>query len=223
MTLYLFSYYDDAMVDIIFNPLPIFRTLYKDKLLPAAVRLKLVDLLSSLYAVDRENTWSSLTQRKKKKQRSESLGPHIVSARQALVAMVNDGDHAVRMHVARAITNLFIARFRSRSSERRVSESSGVLSMSRQRIVLLSCKEQEETFQKVLEMLQPAFIVSDGLDELSTEDESVNRVASRIYTLQMEGCVSPVCERKVVSELILAMGHGHIDPDLVAKVTKQLI
>ena len=55
-------------------------------------------------------------------------------------------------------------------------------------------------------------------DELSAEDDSVNRVASMITTLQYEACTSPVCERGVVSVLMTAVGKRHIDEDLVSKV-----
>ena len=55
-------------------------------------------------------------------------------------------------------------------------------------------------------------------DELSVEDESVNRVSSMIATIQCEGCVSPVCEKKVVSVLITAVGKEQIDFDVARKV-----
>lgn len=127
---------------------------------------------------------------------------------QALVKMVNDCDHVVRMHVAKAVTTLYLTTSRS------TSETTSCGSM-----VLLSRAGQERIFQEILRMLQLAFIVSDGLEELSAEDESVNRVASHIYTLLLSGCVSPVCESKVVGELVMAVGRGHTDADLVTKVT----
>ena len=54
-------------------------------------------------------------------------------------------------------------------------------------------------------------------DQLSVEDDSVNRVASMITTLLHVACVSPVSERNVAALLINAV--GQIDHDLVAKVT----
>ena len=185
------------------------RTLYTDKTLPVAVRVNLIDLLTSLYAVDRDNAWTSLTLKKKK--RSSSQAPGVVSVKQALVMMVNDSDHVVRMHVATAITSLYVAATVG-------GAQATTPSTSHDRLVLLSCAGQEETFERVLETLQLVFVISEDLDELSTEDESVNRVASRIYTLLLEGCVSPVCEHKVVGELVKAVGHGYIDADLVTKV-----
>ena len=56
-------------------------------------------------------------------------------------------------------------------------------------------------------------------DQLSAEDDSVNRVASMMATLLYEVSVSPVCERNVASLLISAV--GQIDHDLVAKVRKK--
>ena len=188
-----------------------YRTLYSNKAIPAAVRIKLIDLLTSLHAIDREGTWSTLTQRKKKKQ-SVPDGQK-ATVKQVLVLTINDGDHAVRMHAAKAITSLFIAGFKDETynkSRQSISTCGPV--------VLLNRKGQEDTFQEVMNVLHEAYIIADGLDELSNEDESVNRMASRIYSLLLEGCVSPVCERKVISELILAVGCGHIDSDLVRKV-----
>lgn len=182
------------------------RTLYEDKLLPAAVRLKLVDLLTSLHAADMHGSWSSLVQRKKKKGPSNSSP---VTVCQAMIRMVNDVDHAVRMNVARAVTALFLSPARSR-----VSDCARVTST----VLLLDQKGQEETFHQVMDSLRLAYFISDDLHEMSSEDESVNRVSSRIYSLQLVACVSPVCERKVVSELVLAVKRGHIEADLVDKV-----
>lgn len=175
-------------------------------------RLKLVDLLSSLHVADRDGTWTCLTSKRRKKsdvQESKNL-----TVRQALIKIVNDSDHAVRMHVAKAITFLFVTTSKTTALANRLS-----VPVSHDSVVLLSRQTQEQTFEEVLEMLQLAHnILSDALDELSAEDESVNRVASKIYTLLLMACVSPVCERKVVQELVMAMGHGQIDADLVIKV-----
>ena len=56
------------------------------------------------------------------------------------------------------------------------------------------------------------------LDELSQEDDSVNRVASMIATLQHQACTFPACEPAVLNELLTAVGHGYIDTELVSKV-----
>ena len=55
-------------------------------------------------------------------------------------------------------------------------------------------------------------------DDLSQEDDSVNRVASMITTLQYQASSSPVCEVAVLNELATAVGHGFIDDELVSKV-----
>lgn len=186
------------------------RTLYEDKRFPAAVRLKLVDLLTSLHAADMQCTWTSLMQRKKK----AHPDPSPVTIRQALVRIVNDVDHAVRMHVASSVTSLFLfsVHVRSRGDDRTLARN----------VVLLDRRRQEETFHQVMDSLRLAYFISDGLHELSSEDESVNRVSSRIYSLQLVACVSPVCEHKVVSELVLAVKRGHIEADLVEKVRTEL-
>ena len=54
-------------------------------------------------------------------------------------------------------------------------------------------------------------------DGLSQEDESVNRVASMIATLQYQACVSLSCERAAVADLVLGVGDG-IDEQLAAQV-----
>lgn len=179
-----------------------------------AVRLRLVDLLTSLYAADRESSWTSLIPRKKPQPSSDSQK---VQIRQALVMMIDDDDHSVRMHVAKAITSLFLTAAVGGVLEKPTNALTGTV--SRDNAVLLSLKGQEICFRDVLERLRPAFNLPDGLDELSSEDQSVNRVASRIYTLLMEGCVSPVCERKVVSELVMSVGRAQIDSDIVTKVS----
>ncbi len=51
----------------------------------------------------------------------------------------------------------------------------------------------------------------------------MNRVSSMIATIQCEGCVSPVCEKKVVSVLITAVGKEQIDFDLARKVCSVMI
>ena len=137
---------------------------------------------------------------------------------QALVKMVNDGDHLVRMHMAKAVTVLYhsVAQATAHASHIRTVQQLCPPKHSRKMAGLLSCAEQEHVFQEILQVLQLAFVFSEGLDELSAEDESVNRVASRIHTLLLSACVSPVCQRKVVGELVMAV--DHIDTDLVAKV-----
>ena len=180
--------------------------------------MKLVDLLTSIHAADSSSEWSTLKQRRKKRaaaKQSDATHPDM-SARQALIKLVYDRDHIVRMHVARAVTTLFFA-----PAKGGVPYTAGTNQMSRTRscdnAALLSSALQKETFQQIMEVLQLAFVIPNDLDELSSEDESVNRFASRIYTLLMCGCVSPVCERKVIGELVMAVGRG-VDTDLVAKV-----
>ena len=178
------------------------------------MRLKLVDLLKCLHSADRDAVWSSLCLRRKKKSAAHSDPQELdtLSPRQALVTMVNDGDHMIRMHVAKAITSLFVAPGDS-------TVSGGGCNPSRDGTVLLSRAAQEQTFEQVMEMLTLAHVVAyEGLDELSAEDESVSRVASRMYTLLMMGCVSPLCESMVVEELVMAVGRGQVDTDLVVKV-----
>ena len=63
-------------------------------------------------------------------------------------------------------------------------------------------------------------MIQASQDQLSAEDDSVNRVASMMATLLYEASVSPVCERNVASLLISAV--GQIDHDLVAKVKEKL-
>lgn len=195
---------------------PTIRTLCDE--LPVNIRMKLVDLLTFIYAADSAAAWSGLKQRRKRRGAAQSDPKDLsVSVRQALIKMVNNSDHVMRMHVASAITKLyFMARGRVHTS--RVSNQVSKV-QSCDRMILLSCAQQEETFQEIYEMLQLAFTMpSTDLDDLSAEDDSVNRVASHIYTLLMCGCVSPVCERKVVRELVMAV-QVQIEADLLIKVS----
>ena len=178
--------------------------------------MKLVDLLTSIYAADSAAAWSNLKQRRKKRSTGQSDPKDLnMSVRQALIKMVNDSDHVLRMHVARAVTTLYFTARGGIHTSRITNKVSEIRSCDR--MVLLSCAGQEETFQDIYEVLQLAFTISPDLDDLSAEDESVNRFASRIYTLMMCGCVSPVCERKVVRELVMAV--HNIENDLVTKVS----
>ena len=167
-------------------------------MLPAEVRLKLVDFMGSVYAADRKGSWAFLEQRRAR------VAP--LSVHQALVKMVNDEDHAVRMRIGEVIISLYI------------SKCPGLDDVLTPTMSLVHQKMQQEIFAQVMESLQLAYFIPDGLHDLSSEDESVNRVSSRVYTLQLMACVSPLCERKVVSELVLAVKLGHIETDLVEKV-----
>ena len=60
-------------------------------------------------------------------------------------------------------------------------------------------------------------------DELSQEDDSVNRVSSMIASLQHLMCVSPSCEPTGLSELASGVGQGFIDTELVGKVLKTIV
>ena len=137
--------------------------------------------------------------------------------------MINDPDHAVRMHMAKVVTSLH-----------RVAGSDK----------LVSRDEQLKVFKEVSDMLNKAHLISvrrpapDGSknlplsaeshppqtdqDYLSQEDDSVNRVASMIATLQYQACTSPVCEPAVLAELATGVGQNRIDDELVIKVSKSL-
>ena len=50
------------------------------------------------------------------------------------------------------------------------------------------------------------------------DDESVSKLNSMSGTLQCMACVSPVCERRVMSVFASAVGQGHLHIDVVSKV-----
>ena len=177
-----------------------------------------------MFEADRGGKWVWIDAVKRR--RSSKDGGEVesvTSLKDALVSLTNDVDHGVRMHMATAITSLFFYDG-SRSHDNQVT--------------LVSREEQEQVYQQVLVMLQNAYLVQvsgrsvsvqvcysislpqASQDQLSTEDDSVNRVGSMITTLLHEACVSPVCERNVASLLVNAV--GQIDHDLVAKVTHNL-
>ena len=50
----------------------------------------------------------------------------------------------------------------------------------------------------------------------------MNRLASMMATLQSMACVSPVCERRVMSVFVSAVGQGHIEACMVSKVCQYI-
>ena len=173
--------------------------LYLEDHLSVSTRVQLARTIRAYLEVDPQTTWMTITVKKKKKNDPEETA---VTLHDALIAMVHDPDHYVRMFIARTVPILFLANTRT--------------------LQLVSGDCQRETFEKVSGMLQKAHQVLDDQDDLSKEDDSVNRIASLMATLQHEACISPVCEQKVVSLLAVAVGNKQIEPELCTKALRQM-
>eukprot|EP00731_Ephydatia_muelleri_P031937 Em0023g444a len=173
--------------------------LYLEDHLSVSTRVQLARTIRAFLEVDPQSTWMTITVKKKKKNDLEETA---VTFRDALITMVHDPDHHVRMFIARTVPIVYLADPRT--------------------LQLVSSECQRETFEKVSGMLQKAHQVLDDQDDLSREDDSVNRIASLMATLQHEACVSPVCEQKVVSLLAVAVGNEQIEPDLCTKALRQM-
>ena len=110
------------------------------------MRIKLAHLIQELFEHDRSCNWTTITVKKRKK-KGESFEESSLNLRDALVQMVNDVDHGVRMHMASAIATLFVAENnRSRSCAGHVT--------------LLSHNEQEKTYETIEQMLHKAHLVT---------------------------------------------------------------
>ncbi|XP_019856363.1 PREDICTED: serine-protein kinase ATM [Amphimedon queenslandica] len=77
-------------------------------------------------------------------------------------------------------------------------------------------------FNDLKDMLRKSTLVKSNLDEHSSEDESVNRVASMLCTLQSVACSARSCEYHVISLLVTSTGQGHMNSDIVKKVIRRI-
>lgn len=212
-----------------------FRTLYKEQKLCSSVRIELACLIKAMFEADRSGQWAWIDATRKRRSPKEGGDREKMSLKDAMISLLHDADHGVRMHMATTITTLFFCDGSKESHDSHVT--------------LLPRQEQEKVYDQINAMLQRANQVKvrcqgecnehltlslplsslpllslpsypqASQDQLSVEDDSVNRVASMIATLLHEACVSPVCEMNVASLLINAV--GQIDHDLVAKVTNR--
>ena len=112
------------------------------------MRLKLAQVLQALFEGDSSNTWTSIVVKKRRK-KGEAPIEQFLSLRDALIQMVNDSDHCVRMYMARSIATLFLEWSGGESCDR--SDVSHV--------TLLPREEQESIFEKVSEMLKKAHMM----------------------------------------------------------------
>jgi ataxia telangiectasia mutated family protein len=119
----------------------------------------------------------------------------ILTLGKALMQLLIDPDHSVRIHTAATITNLF---------------------------TLMLPSEQVKCFQELYDILQSSSQIESKLDELSREDESVNRVASGLCLWLCVGSASGSCEHHVMSVLVSAAGRGRVDKCLIKKVIRNM-
>ena len=95
---------------------------------------------------DRGGKWVWIdTVRKRRGAKDGGEGEKSTSLKDAMVSLVNDVDHGVRMHMASAVTSLFFCDGSKKSHDSHV--------------MLLPRDEQEKVYQQVLTMLQDAYQV----------------------------------------------------------------
>ena len=140
---------------------------------------------------DREGKWAWIeAMRKRRSPKSGGSGERITTLKDALISLCNDADHAVRMHMASAITTLFFRDSTERSCDRHVT--------------LLPRKEQEEVYEQILAMLDDAYkvMVSCHSDYITISYSLTNSTAP-LHCLPPPHCLIP--PRLVKTSLVLRM------------------
>lgn len=107
--------------------------------LPSGVRLKLAQVIQTLFEEDRASLWSKIIVKKKRK-KGDVSSELLLSPKEALVLMINDSDHYVRMYMAQTIATLFVKGCSTESCDGHVT--------------LLHKEEQEGIFENVSKMLK---------------------------------------------------------------------
>ena len=134
---------------LLFLPL-LCRGLYVEGSLPSRVRLKLAKLLQTLFMEGKSSPWTNVII-KSKKRKSEGGSPDskTIKVREALIQMVNDSDHCVRMCVAKIVSSLYLDVHRMEAYYQSVEAT----------LPLLPRREQESIFEKVSQTLTKAEMV----------------------------------------------------------------
>ena len=99
-----------------------------------------------MHEADRSGQWAWIdTTRKRRSVKDGGEGEKVISLKDAMISLVDDLDHGVRMYMASGVTSLFYC---DSSKESHVSH-----------VTLLPREEQEVVYQRVLAVLQDAYQV----------------------------------------------------------------
>lgn len=126
-----------------------FRGLYTEGSLPSRVRLKLAQLLQTLFLQGKCSSWTNLIVKSKKKKGEGPAEVQELSVREALIQMVEDTDHCVRMCMAKIVSSLYLDTKLGRPLQQSCDSH----------VLLLPRKEQESVFERVTETLHKADMV----------------------------------------------------------------
>ena len=92
---------------------------------------------------DRGGKWAWIeATRKRRSPKEGGAGDKTTSLKDAMISLLNDADHRVRMHMATAVTSLFFCGGCEESHDSQVT--------------LIPRKDQESIYDKILAMLQDA-------------------------------------------------------------------
>ncbi|XP_066028150.1 serine-protein kinase ATM isoform X2 [Pocillopora verrucosa] len=162
------------------------------------VRFQLAKCMEAFLKVDPEESWCGL---KQAGQDSSSL-----SLCEEFPRLLGDSSHALRMHMASAISVLFV---------RHVSGNSAVPAPR---------DHQYKCFDNISRILVRSLTetVVPSLSDDESEDEGVNRSSSMLACIRHIALVSPICEKRAVALLFQAVKEQYLDEDLVKKVLTQL-
>ena len=126
-----------------------FRGLYIEGSLPSRVRLKLAQLLQTLFLQGKCSSWTNLIVKSKKKKGEGPAEVQEIGVREALIKMVEDSDHCVRMSMAKIVSSLYLD----------TKQGSPLPDSCDSHVLLLPMKEQESIFERVTETLHKADMV----------------------------------------------------------------
>ena len=105
------------------------------------MRLKLAQLLQSLFFEGKCSPWTNLIVKIKKRKGEGSAEAQQIGVREALIQMVEDSDHCVRMCMAKIVSSLYLDTKWGRPQQRSCDSH----------VLLLPRKEQESVFERVTE------------------------------------------------------------------------
>ncbi len=124
----------------------VFRGLYVEGSLFSRVRLTLAKLLQTLYLNGKGSQWTNVVIKGKKKKGEGKTEQRKIVVREALIEMVEDADHCVRMFMAKIVSSLYLDPHRVEGYYQSMLDAPP----------LLPRNEQEIIFEKVSQMLTKA-------------------------------------------------------------------
>ncbi len=113
------------------------------------VRLKLAELLQTLLLQGKCSPWTNVVVKVKKKRGEVAAETRVIDVKEALIQMVEDKDHCVRMCLAKIVSSLYLDPCRVEAYYKSTQEAPP----------LLPRNEQESIFEKVSQSLTKAEMV----------------------------------------------------------------